>query len=426
MQKIFYNGNIFTNNENQDIAQAMIVNDGRVVYVGDNDEILNLKTDETELLNLKEKYVYPTFFCFKEGIFEFLSERLKNAKKIKEIQNSDDIDENYENFANFEEYKKEYIKLEKEFIKNGISTIIWTKIGKVEFAFLKQISEEKRLSVDIVAYVDIVSSKQVMDDNCVTYRKYRNHLRLGGYYLKIDGRIQELKALLKKHYVGSKTYFGFQETSNEQLYYLIKEALSEKKQILFDVSGDKAIENVLKVLDDVSEKEKIAEFYRPIFYGVGLVDKRIYPSLKKFDVTLVFENLSKEDIKKAKRGIGIFRRKKFQNLKSLKKNKIRLLFSLNNYSEFEINNIKKSSFFAKCKFNSKMLKNYKNIEKNTNLLGDLFYSNFAYICFDQDKKAILETEKQANFIISNNSIIESVLNNTSFVKGVYFEGEKKY
>ena len=426
MQKIFYNGNIVTNNENQEIFSAMMVNEGSVVYVGDEQEVLNLKTDDTKLVNLKDKFIYPTMFDFKDNIFETISERLINAKKIKEIQNPDEIDENYENFANYEVYKKEYLKLEKEFIKKGVTTIIWTKIGKLEFAFLKQISEEKCLTLDIVAYVDIVSSKQVMDDNCVTYRKYRNHLRLGGYYLKIDGKIQELKALLKKPYVGSKTYFGFQETSSEQLYYLIKEALSEKKQILFDISGDKAIESVLEVLDEVSKKENITEFYRPIFYGVGLVDKKVYSKLKHFDITLVFESLDRLEVKKVKRFVGLTRRKKFHNFKSLLKNEIRFLSSSNSFEQTGIENIKNSAFFTKCNFGLKMLKNDKIIANFTNLIYKLIYSNFAYICFDQDKKATLETQKQANFIVSEISIFDALLTDDKFVKSVYIEGEKKY
>lgn len=426
MQDIFYNGCVVTNDENQSQAKGMIVNEGSIVYVGEDDEVLNLKNDDTKITNLKNRYVYPTMFDFKDDVFDIISSNLKNAKKIKEVQKPEDIDENYENFANYEVYKKEYLKLEKEFLKQGISTIILTKIGKVEFAFLKQISEEKCLTVDIVAYVDIVSAKQVMDDNCVTYRKYRNHLRLGGYYLKIDGKIQELKALLKKHYAGSKTYFGFQETSSEQLYYLMKEALSEKKQILFDVSGDKAIQDVLSVLDEVSEKEKINDFFRPIFYGVGLVDKKIYPKLKQYDITLVFENLEKQEIKKVKKFIGASRKNKFQNFDSLLKNEIRFISSSNKLSEMGLNNFKNSAFFTKSNFNTKMLKNDKNISNYTTLLYNLIYSNFAYICFDQDKKATLETQKQANFIISEISIFDALKSGEQFVKNVYIEGEKKY
>jgi len=426
MQEIYHNAKIYTNNEKQEISEAMMINDGSVVYVGDSEEVLKLKTDDTKNHNLKGNFIYPTFFDFKDNIFELLSERLKNAKKIKDIQNLDEINEDYENFANFELYKKEYLKFEKELIEKGVTTIATTKVGKLEFAFWKKISEEKCLSVDVVGYVDIISAKQVMDDNCVTYRNYRNHFRLGGYYLKIDGRIQELKAWLKKSYAGSKTYFGFSEISEEQLYYLVKEALGERKQIFYDVSGDKAIDEVLKVLEDVSEKEKFTEFYRPIFYGAGIVDKKIYPKLKRFDVTLIFENLDKKQTSKVKRFIGFSRIKKFKNIKDLLKNGIRFIFASGGFENFGIENFVNSVFFKESNFSSKVLKNEENIANFTILTSKLIYSNPAYICFDQDKKETLETQKKANFIISENSMIDYFKDRNDFIKNVFIECEKKY
>ena len=47
MQEIFYNGKVFTNNEKFEIVDAMIINDGSVVYSASNEEVLNLKTEET-------------------------------------------------------------------------------------------------------------------------------------------------------------------------------------------------------------------------------------------------------------------------------------------------------------------------------------------------------------------------------------------
>ena len=127
MQEIFYNGKIYTNNEKQEIFDSMIINEGSVVYVGEKEEVLNLKTEDTKVHNLKESFVYPTLFEFKGNIFELLTDRLKNANKIKDVQNLDEINDDYENFANFDLYKKEYLKFEKELLKNGISTIATTK-----------------------------------------------------------------------------------------------------------------------------------------------------------------------------------------------------------------------------------------------------------------------------------------------------------
>ena len=263
-----------------------------------------------------------------------------------------------------------------------------------------------------------------MDDNCVTYRKYRNHLRLGGYYLKIDGKIQDLKAWLRKPYNGSKSFCGFSEVSEEQLFYLMKEALSEKKQILFDVSGDMAIKQVLNVFEEVSKKENITEFYRPIFYNVGLLDRNDFSLLRKYDVSLVYELLNKFEIKKVKRSIGLFRRKRFEKFKSLIKERIRfVVYSKDNIG---VENLKNLAKYAKCKFNLKMLKNKKFVANFTKLLGKILYLNFAYFCFDQDKKGVLETDKQANFIILKQSIVNQIQDNSDIVISTYIEGEKKY
>ena len=108
-------------------------------FVGEKQEVLNLKTDDTKVHDLAQKWVYPTICDVQANIFHKLEEEFKNAKKFKTWQNSADIDENYENFANFEIYKKEFLKLQEEFLKHGITTIQELNITPAEFVFWKKI-----------------------------------------------------------------------------------------------------------------------------------------------------------------------------------------------------------------------------------------------------------------------------------------------
>lgn len=420
MQEIFYNGNIVTNNENNEVKQAMMINDESVVYVGETKEVLELKTNETKLHDLKNKWVYPTGFSLKSDIFKIIDEKIKNANSVKNFQNSDEIDENYENFANFEIYKKEYLKLEKEYLKKGIATIVETNVEKKCFAFFKKMCEEKLLSIDVVGFVDLINSKQVMDDNCVTYRGYKNHFRLGGYYLKIDGKISELKAWMNKAYAGTKSHYGLAETSGEQLYYLLKMALDEKKQIMFETNGDRAIETILNVFEELKTKEKTENFYRPIFYGASIVPKKLYSRLKEFDVTLLFENYSDQQKKSMKKFIGLTRLKQFYNYKNIIKNGVRFAMVFENNIAEEL----KTYFSKKRKLHSKMLKNDVFMAKYTDLLKNIFYLNPAYICFDQERKGKFETEKQASFVVFEKNILSYFSDNK--LKNVYILGEKKY
>jgi predicted amidohydrolase YtcJ len=58
---ILYNGKIVTVNSDFSVQQAMAVKDNQILQVGDNKDIMRLKTEKTEVLNLDGKTVLPGF-----------------------------------------------------------------------------------------------------------------------------------------------------------------------------------------------------------------------------------------------------------------------------------------------------------------------------------------------------------------------------
>ena len=58
---IVYNGKIVTVDSDSSVCRAMAVKDNRILRVGSNKEILQLKGDDTKVLNLKGKMVMPGF-----------------------------------------------------------------------------------------------------------------------------------------------------------------------------------------------------------------------------------------------------------------------------------------------------------------------------------------------------------------------------
>ena len=61
MRKIYFNGNIITVNDKQPIVDAILVENGKIVKVGLKEEILKLKNDDTELVDLDGKTMLPGF-----------------------------------------------------------------------------------------------------------------------------------------------------------------------------------------------------------------------------------------------------------------------------------------------------------------------------------------------------------------------------
>lgn len=62
MRHIFYNGNILTANDTNDICEAFCIEDGKIQGIGSNDQILSSKKSEDILTDLEGKTICPGFF----------------------------------------------------------------------------------------------------------------------------------------------------------------------------------------------------------------------------------------------------------------------------------------------------------------------------------------------------------------------------
>lgn len=394
MQQIFINGQIYTQAEDVPIADAMLVNEGVVVLTGTNEEILQMKTEDTEVIDLKNEYVYPTFFGLNENIFEKIESELKNANKFNLDKNTADKIGDYEVFSHFDAYKKEFLKLQKIILSRGITTVQEMGITKRSFNFFKKLSEGGFLKIDIIGYVDIRLAKMVMDDNCKSYRKYKNRFRLGGYYLALDGRLSEIKSWMNKPYKHTDGYCGYGEYYGEQLSLLIKNAMQERKQVVVSAHGDKAVEEFLIDFEEVFEKEKVEDTYRPIIVGGEFLTKKTLSKLKKLGMSVCYEIDEKMPLKCVRDFVGFKRKSHYQNIKLIASNDIRFLISAKKYTFTDV-------FYANSQALQKTQKpKYisKKHQVDMGLVLKSIYSHASFLTFDQEQKGSLENGKQASFL----------------------------
>ncbi len=61
MSTLYYDGIINTLNDNNDVAEAILIEDGKIVAVGSNNELMEQATAETEKINLEGKAMFPGF-----------------------------------------------------------------------------------------------------------------------------------------------------------------------------------------------------------------------------------------------------------------------------------------------------------------------------------------------------------------------------
>ena len=419
MQKIFYNARFLTLNDNFDECDAMLINDDNIVFVGESNEVLQMKTDETELVDLNKKIVVPTFFDVNIRLYSMIEQELKNAKKDNFIENLTEEDENYEKFCNFDIYAEEFDKLQNRLLNRGITTIQEEIKNVEEFIFWKKISESGRLKIDVIGYVDFLNNRKIMDDNCRSYRKYKNHFRLCGYYLNLDGDILEKKAWLKKAYPKEKGYKGFALLGFEQLGIIIKTALDEKKQLLVHADGNMAVEQFLICYEEQIKEKNIEDNFRPMILGCNFLNKKVLLKMKDLKITPVFkiDNIIHNE-KRVKEVFGLIKSKHLIPISNIEKLGEEYLFATkenlqSNIIE-EINyTIQSNSLINKC------LKKEKKYDLNKAL--KTFIKTPAYYAFDLDQKGSFESGKKANFLVCDLNESEGCLFDIK-VNQVYLDG----
>ena len=168
---------------------------------------------------------------------------------------------------------------EKEYLKNGITTIQDGLTKKKEWDILKYIAEKKLFTADIVSYIDI-KEKNILNQNSEYVKKYNNNLKIGGYKIILDGSPQGKTAWISKPYQNEKEYRGYGTYEDLEVEKYIHEANEDNMQILAHCNGDEASEQFIRII----EKENNDSRLRPVMIHAQLVRKDQLLRMKKDNI----------------------------------------------------------------------------------------------------------------------------------------------
>lgn len=156
-----------------------------------------------------------------------------------------------------EEFLKAYARAQELYASYGITTMQEGMLPDKLLPLYKLLDSSGLLYLDLVAYADIKSKGGVTDQLKDHIRQYKNHIKLGGYKMFLDGSPQGRTAWLRKPYEilegGSQPadYRGYNTLEDETVYESILKAEKEGVQILAHCNGDMACEQYLNQLEAV-------------------------------------------------------------------------------------------------------------------------------------------------------------------------------
>jgi predicted amidohydrolase YtcJ len=175
--------------------------------------------------------------------------------------------------------------------KYGYTTVQEGRASQQAYDTMVRAAEQNELLLDVVAYVDLVSSSAVMASSFLS-QDYRNRFRIGGVKLNFDGSPQGKTAWLTEPYFRppsgqSETYAGYPTFSDEQANQYMVTAFENNWQVLTHANGDAAIEQFINSVAGAIEKHGKADRRTVLIHGQTirqdqidrLKDLDIFPSL---------------------------------------------------------------------------------------------------------------------------------------------------
>ncbi len=160
----------------------------------------------------------------------------------------------------------------------GIKTVQDGLTTEKEFPLLKQMAEEKKWKVDVISYIDIAHAS-IIEENKDYLKTYKNHLKIGGYKMILDGSPQGKTAWMTKPYEGEENYRGNPTKTNEEVENAVHKAVEEERQLLAHCNGDAAAEQYIQACQK-QPIEKLKKI-RPVMIHAQTVRKDQLEEMKK-------------------------------------------------------------------------------------------------------------------------------------------------
>ena len=167
-----------------------------------------------------------------------------------------------------ESFSDNFLRAQECYLKNGITTI--QDGGNVKESKLENyrvLAESGKIIADIVLYLEPRLKDPTFWQRALSIigkETYKNHVKIGGVKMVLDGSPQAKTAWMSEPYVGEQEYRGYPNLKDETVYAVLKKGIAENMQVLAHCNGDAAAEQYLTAWERIVTEEPDAKNLRPV------------------------------------------------------------------------------------------------------------------------------------------------------------------
>lgn len=168
-----------------------------------------------------------------------------------------------------------------QYAAQGIGTIQEGLLPDQLASLYQHLISQKRLKLDVVAYAD-AANPSITEEFTSHIRTYRNHFKLGGLKIFLDGSPQGRTAWMRQPYEGETDDRGYPTLTDQQVYERVCLAADQNMQLLAHCNGDAAAEQLLSALERAASQGKHLD--RPVMVHAQLLGLDQLERVKKLGV----------------------------------------------------------------------------------------------------------------------------------------------
>lgn len=156
--------------------------------------------------------------------------------------------------------------MQKTYLENGVTTAQDGASTAKDLQMLTQMADAHMLAMDVVAYpLMSAGGQKIVSENPHLCQGYKDHVKIGGYKLVLDGSPQGRSAWMSEPYLGGEEgYCGYPWMEDAEVEKYVQQAVSEHRQILAHCNGDAASEQFLNAYEKALEATHVKDDLRPV------------------------------------------------------------------------------------------------------------------------------------------------------------------
>lgn len=176
-------------------------------------------------------------------------------------------------------------KAQDKYVSYGITTMQEGLIIKPLAGILNVVKEDKILKIDLVGYIQLDDSENLLEQFKTCINKYEDHFKIGGYKIFLDGSPQGRTAWMLEPYKDAEDgYSGYPINKEEDLEKKIEIAINDNMQLLAHCNGDAAVNQYIKQYEIAKEKCNKENEIRPVIIHAQLLRQDQLDDVKRLNM----------------------------------------------------------------------------------------------------------------------------------------------